>query len=63
MMGKEPATKHWDKNKMMKWLEEHSTATGNDVAFLKCEVENWKRVAMKAIKDSEKEKQQLVTIN
>ncbi len=37
--GKEPASKHWDKNKMIKWLEEHPINLADDLAFLKHEQE------------------------
>jgi hypothetical protein len=39
---------------MMKWLEDHPITLDDDVAFLKHEVENRKRAAMKATKDSKK---------
>ena len=31
--NKEPASKNWDKNKLMKWLQEHPIATADDVTF------------------------------
>ena len=48
---------------MTKWLEDHPIANADDVAFLKCEIENWKWAATKAAKDSEEETQQLTDID
>jgi hypothetical protein len=53
--GKEPATKNWDKNKLIKWLEEHPIAAADDVAFLKCEVASRKRTAINAAMENDKE--------
>jgi hypothetical protein len=44
---------------MIKWLEEHPINLDDGLAFLKRKVENRKRAAMQASKDSEQEKQQL----
>ena len=41
MKDKEPAPNNWDKNKLMKWLEDHPIAAANDVSFLKKEVAIW----------------------
>jgi hypothetical protein len=46
--GKAPATKHWDENKMIKWLEEHPINLDDDLAFLKRKVKDRKRAAMQA---------------
>jgi hypothetical protein len=61
--GKAPASKHWDKDKMMKWLKEHPIELDDDLAFLKREFENKKSVALQASKDSKKEKQQLAALD
>jgi hypothetical protein len=56
-------TKHWDNNNLIEWYEKHPVATADDRAFLKYDVENQKRMAVKAMKDSKKETNQLVTID
>ena len=61
--GKAPASRHWNKNKMMKWLKEHPIESDDDLAFLKREIENKKSAALQASKDSKKEKQQLAALD
>jgi hypothetical protein len=43
MEDKVPASKNWDKDELMKWLEGHPITTADDVAFLQHEVNCWKR--------------------
>ena len=61
--SKEPASKNWDKNKLMTWLQDHPIVAARDVAFLKNEVSNRKRTAINAEKESEKEVEQLVAVD
>ena len=52
----------WDKNKLMKWLEDHPIAAADDVSFLKKEVANMARVVINAKKEKNKEKEQLLDL-
>ncbi len=56
---KEPASKNWDKNKLMKWLEDHPIAAADDVSFLKKEVASMKRVVLNAAREKNKEQEKM----
>ena len=44
-VSKEPASKNWDKNKLMKWLHEHPITAADGTAFLKHEVATRKQTS------------------
>lgn len=61
--SKEPATKNWEKSKLMKWLQEHPIAAADDITFLKHEVGIRKRTALLAARERDKETEQLLALD